>query len=468
MPARCGLHSTEVVPNIASPRCFGAAQVGPEGGVTRLYIQDMRRALAHIAQHDSPRDLYPAECDLIVMDMDYLPHLGLAPRPIGHPTEGACFAGTGGYIGSPLPFLQVTPAVVAPPPFPPSPSSSPSPPPASPLHRTPHACHGVERRMRSRPSSHAGRGYQHVPKLTRVERAAAKAASSRGVSFAEHARRIASSSLWTVPEGAPPAPAARATAAGKGKGKRRRSPTPVRRAPSDGSRGRDSSPGFDADVEGCGPLAKVAARRGPGPDPDFGPAHGTKERLTIVVPGGKSEAYVAMAFERSCSLGGDDDVAGTVHHPSMSPPPPPPSSSSADRNPFAPKRDGARGKRGKGRTGLRIKIPVPSPLFMLSLRLASSCRVSDEVATTAEATTRADCPGSGSGSGFLAPMVAPPSQGGGGHCRSDSEIGNAIVEDDDGNDEDSGEDARTTTTTTTMPPPRNRDGRDPVPFSPNK
>jgi len=105
------------------------------------------------------------------------------------------------------------------------------------------------------------------------------------------------------------------------------------------------SPGFDADVEF--EPEDVAQHSGD---------HvGDKERLTIIVPGGKSEAYVAMAFERSCSLSTEDDddcPSGAVHQ----------SHDISDTN---------------EKTGHKIRIPMPNPLFMLSLRLASSCRVSD-------------------------------------------------------------------------------------------
>jgi hypothetical protein len=174
------------------------------------------------------------------------------------------------------------------------------------------------------------------------------------VAFAEHAHQIASSSLWT-PDGALPAATVPVSAAVTGKLKYRRPPTPGHVASFDvactsfGDE-RDESPGFDADVE-------------------FEPAEvaqhcreqvGDKERLTIIVPGGKSEAYVAMAFERSCSLGADDaddeddgnedDCPASPVHPDMS---------------------------TSEKTGLTIRIPMPNPLFMLSLRMASSCRVSD-------------------------------------------------------------------------------------------
>jgi hypothetical protein len=67
-----------------------------------------------------------------------------------------------------------------------------------------------------------------------------------------------------------------------------------------------------------------------------------------------------MAFERSCSLsteeeaGDDDGCPSAAAHQSHD---------VSDTN---------------EKTGLKIRIPVPNPLFMLSLRLASSCRVSDD------------------------------------------------------------------------------------------
>jgi hypothetical protein len=154
------------------------------------------------------------------------------------------------------------------------------------------------------------------------------------------------------------------------------------------------SPGFDADVEF--EPTEVAWRHHR--------AHiSAKERLTIIIPGGKSEAYVAMAFERSCSLANDnDDDAGTVHHglsssssPSFIPPP------SAERFLLSPE-EGGKGKE-KEKTGLKIKVPVSNPLFMLALRLAGSCRVSDEAAVAESPSypgTRTGFPGSG----FSSPM----------------------------------------------------------------
>jgi hypothetical protein len=164
---------------------------------------------------------------------------------------------------------------------------------------------------------------------------------------------------------------------------------------------RDISPGFDADVEF--EPTEVAW-----------PHHRThisaKERLTIIIPGGKSEAYVAMAFERSCSLANDsgdnDDDARTVHHglsspssPSFIPPP------SAERFLLSPEEGGKEKEKEKEKekTGLNIKIPVPNPLFMLALRLAGSCHVSDEAAVAESASypgTRTGFPGSG----FSSPM----------------------------------------------------------------
>jgi hypothetical protein len=284
--------------------------------------------------------------------MDFLPHLRVTERPIGSPPASAC--PTGNYVANRLPFLEDRTANAVPPLSPPpTPPPVPPPSPSSQHDRIPRACHGVERRQRSRPTSRGGADYLHFSKLTRDERAALKTAPSRRVAFAEHAHQIASSSLWSSPDDAPPAAApVLATATGKIK---RRPPTPGRTTSffdaacsSFGGDERDASPGSDADVEF---EPAEMARRG-------SDQVGDKERLTIIVPGGKSEAYVAMAFERSCSLGADDDDddgdgdchAGAIHHDmSMN-----------------------------EKTGLKIRIPVPNPLFMLSLRLASSCRVSDE------------------------------------------------------------------------------------------
>lgn len=292
--------------------------------------------------------------------MDFLPHLRVTEHPIGSPPASAC--PTGNYIASRLPFLEDATANAVPPLSPP-PTPLPVPPPpslASQHDRIPRACHGVERRQRSRPSSRGGADYLHFSKLTRDERAALKTAPSRRVAFAEHAHQIASSSLWSSPDDALQAAPVFATATASEKLKRR-PPTPGRATSffdaacasfGDGDDERDASPGFDADVE-FEPAAEVA--RGGSEQV------GDKERLTIIVPGGKSEAYVAMAFERSCSLGADDDDgadvgdgdrhAGAVHHHDIS---------------------------TNEKTGLKIRIPVPNPLFMLSLRLASSCRVSDK------------------------------------------------------------------------------------------
>ena len=199
-------------------------------------------------------------------------------------------------------------------------------------------------------------------KLTRHERAAAhKAAASRRVAFAEHAHQIASSSSWTCPDDASPSTTVLTTAAATAKLKRR-PPTPRYVTSFDvacsslDDEEREASPessGFDADIEF--EPSEVSQRSREQVD--------DKERLTIIVPGGKSEAYVAMAFRRSCSLStedddggndGDDDCpSGVVHQ----------SHDVSDTN---------------DKTGLKLRIPVPNPLFMLSLRLASSCRVSDE------------------------------------------------------------------------------------------
>ena len=287
--------------------------------------------------------------------MDFLPNICAKEHPIGSTPVGAC--PTGNFIANPPPFLQVATTNAVPSAssllMPPTSSSSPS----SQHDRIPRACHGVERRQRSRPSPRGGADYLLFSKLTRHERAAHKSVASRRVAFAEHAHQIASSSSWASPDDAPPSTTVRSSAAATNKFKRR-PPTP-RYATSfdfacpsldDDDDERDASPGspgFDADVEfEPAELAERSLEQ-----------VGDKERLTIVVPGGKSEAYVAMAFERSCSLSTEDDdddsTSSAVHR----------SHDVSDTN---------------EKTGLKIRIPVPNPLFMLSLRLASSCRVSDE------------------------------------------------------------------------------------------
>ncbi|KAH9988062.1 hypothetical protein BJV77DRAFT_964596 [Russula vinacea] len=286
MAARCSFLSTPV----AFPSVPSGIALGPQ-------ISLLPPTTICVIEPESPRNPYPVEEHLI--GMDFLPHLRVTEHPIGSPPASACPIASGNYIASRLPFLEdatanaVTPLSPLPtPPPPPSPSSQ--------HDRIPRACHGVERRQRSRPSSRGGADYLHFSKLTRDERAALKTAPSRRVAFAEHAHQIASSSLWTSPDDAPPATPVLATATGKLKS---RPPTPGRAtrffdaaSVSFGGDERDESPGFDADVE-IEP-AEVARR-----DSE---QIGDKERLTIIVPGGKSEAYVAMAFERSCSLGADD------------------------------------------------------------------------------------------------------------------------------------------------------------------
>lgn len=253
--------------------------------------------------------------------------------------------------------------------------------PPSPDHRIPRACHGVERRQRSRPSRG---GPDYSSKLTRAERAAIKTATLRRVAFTQETHQITSSSQWAAPEGAPPVPTATA------KDRRHRPPTPspiptrhitalsLAHVPYDCE--RDESPGFDADVEFEAAEVPRHDRR----------AHvAAKERLTIVIPGGKSEAYVAMAFERSCSLADDSDgvpsavqrgISSTSSSSSLFDPSP-----SAGRLSLTSDSEMTSAEKGKGKTGLKIKIPIPNPLFMLSLRLADSCRVSDEEAV-------AECP----------------------------------------------------------------------------
>jgi hypothetical protein len=268
-------------------------------------------------QHESPCYPFPQED----VGMDTFPHLRVTEHSIGLSPSASR-----NYVASPLPHPTV---------------------PSSRDRWIPRICHGVERRQRSRPSSHVAEQY---PKLTRGERTAIKHVSSWRWDAAEDAHQIASSSLWVAP-----LPAAKIYT--------KYPPTPTiisdEHSPSAALRGaygtlseRDVSPGFDGDIE-SGDAALGDQR-----------SHASaNERLTIVVPGGKSEAYVAMAFERSCSLTDDDraDHYGSYIFPTTLSP---------------PQRRRAPGEEKKvRRTGLKIRIPAPNPLLLLSLRLADSCRI---------------------------------------------------------------------------------------------
>ena len=91
-----------------------------------------------------------------------------------------------------------------------------------------------------------------------------------------------------------------------------------------------------------------------------------------------------MAFEQSCSLADNSNNGPSTVHRRIS--------SSSSSSLVAPSPLTRRfsliseaseitsGEMGKGKTGLKIKLPTPNPLFMLSLQLAGSCRVSDEEA----------------------------------------------------------------------------------------
>jgi hypothetical protein len=309
-----------------------------------LHIQNLRPTpITHVVEPEGLRNPYPLEEDLF--GMDFFPSICVMERLIGSTPAAAC--PTGNYFGSPSPFLEDVTTDAFPPP-----SSLLMPPTSlpSPDDHIPRACHGVERRQRSRPSSRGGADYLHFSKLTRHERATHKTAASRRVAFAEPTHQFASSSLWISADDPPPSTA---TATGKLK---RRPPTPryttsfdIACSSLDDDDERDASPGspgFDADVEFDAAEEAQRSRE----------QVGDQERLTIIVPGGKSEAYVAMAFERSCSLSteDEDDCPSSADHQSHD---------VSDTN---------------EKTGLKIRIPVPNPLFMLSLRLASSCRVSDE------------------------------------------------------------------------------------------
>ena len=254
--------------------------------------------------------------------MHIFPHLRVTEHSIGLPPSASP-----NYVASPLPYTTV---------------------PSFRDRCIPRICHGVERRQRSRPSS---RGAGQYPKLTRGERTAIKHVSSRRWDAAGDADQFPSSSLWVAP-----VPASKIHT--------QYPPTPTIISDEHSSRNaygtlsdeRDVSPGFDGDVE-----SGDAARR------DQRARAGAKDRLTIVVPGGKSEAYVTMAFERSCSLTDDDraDHEGSYIFPTTLSPPPP----------QRQQRQAPGEERGAKGTGLKIRIPAPNPLFLLSLRLADSCRI---------------------------------------------------------------------------------------------
>jgi hypothetical protein len=145
----------------------------------------------------------------------------------------------------------------------------------------------------------------------------------------------------------------------------------------------DASSGFEGDVELDseevalplrGRHATAAART----------SGDARERLTIVVPGGKSEAYVTMAFERSCNITTADSDNDRINinqdmssyiTPPPSPPPPPPTMGLIIAPPHAEKVVSVNSDE-QTKTGLKIKIATANSAFMLSLRLASSCRVS--------------------------------------------------------------------------------------------
>ncbi|KAH9060559.1 hypothetical protein EDB87DRAFT_1683510 [Lactarius vividus] len=269
-------------------------------------------------QHENSCPLFSEED----VGMDIFPRLRVTEHSIGLSPSASP-----NYVASPLPYPTV---------------------PLSLDHWVPRIYHGVERRQRLRPSS---RGAEPYPKRTREERTAIETVSSRRWDAAKDAHQIASSSLWTAP-----VPASKIHT----KVHTKHLPTPTilshKHSPLQGAFGslgsRDDSPGFDGDVE-SGAVARRGRRA----------RVGAKERLTIVVPGGKSEAYVAMAFERSCSLTGGDrsDHHGSYIFPTTLSPP-------RERQP--PKEE-----RAVRKTGLKIRIPAPNPLLLLSLRLADSCRI---------------------------------------------------------------------------------------------
>jgi hypothetical protein len=272
--------------------------------------------------------------------MNIVPHLPVITEcPIGL-AENAC----PNYIANPLPFPEDA--------MPPSSYND--------GDRVPRACHGVERRQRCRPTSRGAAG-PYYGKLTRAERTNTNTVSSRRVEFAELVNQIPSSSLWTDPVPTP-------TQIPDGQAMNLDLPSDDDCDTCRSWDERDAS-GFEGDVElESEELALPCAR----------------ERLTIVVPGGKSEAYVTRAFERSCSLADNDRINTDYDMSSILPTTTttvtPTTSLVGLLTPDAENEE-------KSKTGLKIKIPGPNSAFMLSLRLASSCRVSESDAGTASSFT---------------------------------------------------------------------------------
>jgi hypothetical protein len=359
MAARCTFQPPSIdlsTPDVVAPHQIVSQLVFQPSRVeysiiVRLFLQG---SLSMHAGRESPQDPSPSDDDL---SMTILPHL-LSAVTTEHPIALAQSAYPNYIVASSLPFHDDA-----------------VPPPS--LHddndrRVPRAFLGVERRQRSRASSREAAGQYHYAKLMRAERAATKAFSSRQADFTEYAQLIPSSSLWTGP--VPSADVATV----------RRAPTLTPTLiPDDGQTVSldvlsdddrdtwDASSGFEGDVEldseevalpPRGHHTATTARAG----------SGARERLKIVVPGGKSEAYVTMAFERSCNITTTDSVNDHINISQ--------DMSSYITSPMglivAPPHAEKVVPDDQKKTGLKIKIPTANSAFMLSLRLASSCRVS--------------------------------------------------------------------------------------------
>ncbi|KAH9973727.1 hypothetical protein BGW80DRAFT_220226 [Lactifluus volemus] len=340
MAARCTFQPPSI--DLSTPDVVAPHQIG---------------SLSMHAGRESPQDPSPSDDDL---SMTILPHL-LSTVTTEHPIALAQSPCPNYIVASPLPFHDDA-----------------VPPPS--LHddndrRIPRAFLGVERRQRSRASSREAAGQYHYAKLMRAERAATKAVSSRQADFTEYAQLIPSSSLWTGP--VPSVDVATV----------RRAPTLTPTLiPDDGQTVSldvlsdddrdtwDASSGFEGDVE-LDSEEVALPPRGHHAATTTRASSGARERLKIVVPGGKSEAYVTMAFERSCNITTTDSVNDHINiSQDMSSyiTSPPPTMGLIVAPPHAEKVVPDDQKK----TGLKIKIPTANSAFMLSLRLASSCRVS--------------------------------------------------------------------------------------------
>ncbi|KAI0262600.1 hypothetical protein BC834DRAFT_971966 [Gloeopeniophorella convolvens] len=209
-----------------------------------------------------------------------------------------------------------------------------------PWHCTPAAprASGAERHQRARPA--ARRAPDAFFRMTRDERASHKhAAAARRVAFADDDGAASSSAAADALWDGLAAPAPR---------RPRRAPTPIPATTTtsdedDSSRG--SSDELDMEDDSAGSASDGGhVLHAPAP-----------QRLTITVPGGKSDAFFALSFERACNL--SSSTTSTTTSPAAFSVPPTPAPTP------------------RSKTGLKIRIPAPGSAVLLALQLARACRV---------------------------------------------------------------------------------------------